>query len=399
MGVSSSRPKGCLPARVTSNKSIAGLERRNEHQRWVRLQTSGQGPSPRSGHDVAVIGNKVYLFGGCGGEADAINCLNDMYCFDLDLHRWDVVHNRGEVEPAARASFGMCHGPIPGTLIVAGGTGVEMDSLRSDVMEFDQRDRSWRKLTGDGDGQDAPSKFYGQTVCTYKDRLLLFGGSTGLHYTNDLYDYNTHTGIWRKLTTTGKKPSPRYKHQSVVVGDKMYVIGGGCFKPEHSLIDMYALDLNTLEWEEPKAVGDVPKARVAHSCVYDPVDENIYLWGGFTGELSRLQDFSCYNTRTNTWHEIKSRPGDAVPAARAFHSAVFYDGALYVFSGANGDVRYNDIWRFQARSKPPSLAVLAARSLRESNRGMQCMMELESCVPRELWLGVLHMNEYARKIC
>ena len=27
--------------------------------RWVRLQTSGRPPSPRSGHDVAVIGNKV----------------------------------------------------------------------------------------------------------------------------------------------------------------------------------------------------------------------------------------------------------------------------------------------------------------------------------------------------
>lgn len=29
--------------------------------RWVRLQTSGRPPSPRSGHDVAVIGNKVRI--------------------------------------------------------------------------------------------------------------------------------------------------------------------------------------------------------------------------------------------------------------------------------------------------------------------------------------------------
>lgn len=41
---------------------------RNCHNQWARLQTSGSSPSPRSGHDVVVIGNKAYLFGGCGGE-------------------------------------------------------------------------------------------------------------------------------------------------------------------------------------------------------------------------------------------------------------------------------------------------------------------------------------------
>ncbi|CAM9689452.1 unnamed protein product, partial [Sphacelaria rigidula] len=34
------------------------------------------------------------------------------------------------------------------------------------------------------------------------------------------------------------------------------------------------------------------------------------------------------------------------PPARAFHSAVFHDGSLYLFSGANGDIRYNDVWRY-----------------------------------------------------
>lgn len=41
---------------------------RNRHSQWTQLKTSGSSPSPRSGHDVVVIGNKAYLFGGCGGE-------------------------------------------------------------------------------------------------------------------------------------------------------------------------------------------------------------------------------------------------------------------------------------------------------------------------------------------
>ncbi len=39
--------------------------------KWVQLQVSGQMPSPRSGHDVTVIGNKVST----GGGADTCNTL------------------------------------------------------------------------------------------------------------------------------------------------------------------------------------------------------------------------------------------------------------------------------------------------------------------------------------
>lgn len=41
---------------------------RYRHSQWTQLNTSGNSPTPRSGHDVVVIGNKAYLFGGCGGE-------------------------------------------------------------------------------------------------------------------------------------------------------------------------------------------------------------------------------------------------------------------------------------------------------------------------------------------
>lgn len=123
-----------------------------------------------------------------------------------------------------------------------------MDSLRADVVEYNVPNRTWTRILTDS--EKTPCKFYGQSVCTYGDNLLLFGGSTGLHYSNDLFEYNVCSNRWRKLVTTGRRPSPRYKHQAVAVGDKMYVIGGGCFKPEQSSIDLYCLDLKTLVWEE-----------------------------------------------------------------------------------------------------------------------------------------------------
>jgi Galactose oxidase, central domain len=52
---------------------------------------------------------QAVLFGGCGGEQAAINCLNDVWAFDLELHRWDKVADSDNCV-SARASFGMCAG-------------------------------------------------------------------------------------------------------------------------------------------------------------------------------------------------------------------------------------------------------------------------------------------------
>lgn len=172
-----------------------------------------------------------------------------MHIFDLQRHCWENALPK-EHYVHARASFGMCQGPTPNTLIVAGGTGVEMDSLRADIVEYNTRKREWTKVLADS--EEMPCKSYGQSVCAYEDNILLFGGSTGLHYSNDLHEYNIYNNRWRELTTIGRKPSPRYKHQAIIMEHKMYVIGGGCFKPEQDSIDLYCLDLKTLVWEETK---------------------------------------------------------------------------------------------------------------------------------------------------
>lgn len=126
--------------------------------------------------------------------------------------------------------------------------------------------------------------------------------------------------------------------------------------------------------------GDLPKARVAHSCSFDPVGGDIYLWGGFTGELSRLADFYVYNCKTSCWRRLVMEGGDASPPARAFHSAVFHDGALYLFSGANGDIRYNDVWRYQVRRRIERPCLLLSRMLVVvvEERGQLCLLSVGS---------------------
>ena len=73
-----------------------------------------------------------------------------MHIFDLQRHSWENALPKGP-SIHARASFGMCQGPTPNTLIVAGGTGVEMDSLRGDIVEYNARKRTWTTAFADSE--------------------------------------------------------------------------------------------------------------------------------------------------------------------------------------------------------------------------------------------------------
>jgi Galactose oxidase, central domain len=50
-------------------------------------------------------------------------------------------------------------------------------------------------------------------------------------------------------------------------------------------------------------------------------------------------------------------------SARSFHSSVFVNGSVYLFSGSNGTEKFSDVWKFQVRETPPPLLTLAARAL------------------------------------
>mmetsp|Transcript_33384 Transcript_33384/g.42645 ORF Transcript_33384/g.42645 Transcript_33384/m.42645 type:complete len:143 (-) Transcript_33384:526-954(-) len=142
------------------------------------------------------------------------------------------------------------------------------------------------------------------------------------------------------MKTTGQMPSARYKHQAVLVDDKLYIVGGGCYLPPQDLIDVYVLCLKTWHWSVVQTVGDVPEGRAAHTCEYDSVDQCIYMWGGFNKSLVPLQDLHKLCLKTLTWTPIcDAKDNHNVPPCRSFHSSCFYNGALYSFNGSDGEKR------------------------------------------------------------
>jgi hypothetical protein len=90
-----------------------------EHMEWSILHTTGAIPSSRYGHGTALVGGKLYLFGG----RNSMETLNDLYVLDMHSLQWEEILPFGTLAPPPLDLFGFCHSVVDGTslLVVTGG--------------------------------------------------------------------------------------------------------------------------------------------------------------------------------------------------------------------------------------------------------------------------------------
>eukprot|EP00640_Fibrocapsa_japonica_P001274 CAMPEP_0113940388 /NCGR_PEP_ID=MMETSP1339-20121228/6521_1 /TAXON_ID=94617 /ORGANISM="Fibrocapsa japonica" /LENGTH=402 /DNA_ID=CAMNT_0000944195 /DNA_START=160 /DNA_END=1368 /DNA_ORIENTATION=+ /assembly_acc=CAM_ASM_000762 len=331
---------------------------------WRRITTDGKSISAYSGHGHVLIGSELYIFGGQGEEAPllgslghpsqctSICLLGELYCLDLETFSWRAVKAYGD-GPSPRTSCTMCPGAHDGTFILYGGLTASGDC---DAYEFNIHDHRWRKLNLEN-ALLLSGLVYGHTSCLYNNSLIFFGGTNGHSFWNDVFSLDLMTMKHHRIVTTGDAPCPRYKHQSQIVGCKMYVIGGSTFTTCSEKIDVHCLDLSTNVWEKISARGILPPSRVAHSTAYEESSGSIFMWGGHNAKNNRLQDFFAFNIDTCTWTEI-SQDSSCLPTSRAFHTSCFYDGSFFILGGSNSRTRFADVWCYSMQVTPPRLALI-----------------------------------------
>lgn len=358
--------------------------------KWQLIRTTGHSPKPSSAHSIVVIKNKVYFYGGITMKNKISTTNNILFEFNLDLHVWRKIKEFEDNEITPRGCSTMYEGLYNDSLIVIGGSGVDVNNyLVNDSFEYDLKYKDLKILHKN----KGYTGYYGQSGCKYNNSILIVGGTKGSEYTNAVFELNLLTNNWKELITTGEPPPKGYKHQSIITDNKLYVIGGGSFKPKTSLITIHALDLHTLVWEEINSQGEVPIGRVAHTCVYDKETNNIYMWGGFDSKSIRLDDLSSYNVKTKIWKKIINNTYEISPKGKSFHSSIFYNGAIYLFGGSDGNNSFNDIWKYEIRCTPPSLSTLCAKIVKR--KYMDALHENNN---QDLIEGVTRMNKYATKL-
>ena len=143
---------------------------------------------------------------------------------------------------------------VDGNLAVYGGANHDK------IWLLNLSDHVWREVHTHG---DVPSARRHHSVCTYRDRMMVYGGDPLDPDTppddDPLYAIDVATGKWTQVITGGDKPGERSHHTSVVVDNLLIVFGGRSLNAHPTqqaleedkrkgFYDVFVLELQKMMW-------------------------------------------------------------------------------------------------------------------------------------------------------
>ncbi len=204
----------------------------------------------------------------------------------------------------------------------------------------------------------------GVTLVACRDRLYRIGGMSAhqkpgqpddLVSTAEFARFDPGTKAW---TTLPPLPTPRSTHDAVVIGDKLYVVGGWAMRGGDStnaefLEDALVFDLSASkpQWEKLPAPPFRRRALAVAS-----LKGKVYVLGGLEEDGTVVKSVAIYDPAARTWSTGPELPGTKLEGFAP--SAFEVDDKLYV-SGFDGFVRRlneaGDRWEVAGRLAMPRL--------------------------------------------
>merc|ERR1719300_971733 len=133
-------------ARQPLDSTLNSLNLKSQDKTWQKVKTTGTPPLPRFGHSQAVLGNRIFIFGGRMGTAVDEKLLDDLFVFDTETAAWFEVKAEGGSPPSARCYQRMVS--WDNCLYVFGGCPAE--GRVADLHSFDTNTKTWTRLQDSG---------------------------------------------------------------------------------------------------------------------------------------------------------------------------------------------------------------------------------------------------------
>jgi len=203
--------------------------------KWEQVQPTNEGeawPAPRYHPSATLIGANWYIF---GGAASKLKYFNDVYAFNLGDRKWTLVVTKGDV-PDPRA--GHLSVEWNDKLYIFGGYGGEggYDPF-IDTYVLDLESKSFQEIDASGSFPRtarplSASTYYFGEGANREGAVFVFGGSDGKNPLGNLFQWNLKSNKWKivkawmtleegigsiNAIVSGKMdPVPRYGHCAVL---------------------------------------------------------------------------------------------------------------------------------------------------------------------------------------
>jgi len=194
---------------------------------WSKVNFQGRAPLPRSGCKSVSYGSLLYFFGGYTTKPGNLKeFFSDMHCFDTETNSWSEINFSLATSqvPSKRTDHSLVL--FNDYLYLFGGKGGKSgkEDLYNDLYKFNLLTKTWTEIKGE---REELKVSVGHSANVYKDSMYIFGGWNGKTCMDDFYQYSFHTNIWYNLKiSSGEKPCPRYRHETLVYGNSLYLFGG-----------------------------------------------------------------------------------------------------------------------------------------------------------------------------
>ena len=189
---------------------------------WTSLLPAGSVPAKRSGHSLAYDpdSGRMILFGGWNGRVD----YNDTWAYDPAANTWTNLMPRGP-RPAARDSQALAYDAGNKMMILFGGWSTQREF--QDTWAYDPAANVWTDLAPAGSVPS--SRALAQMVHDPGvQRMVLFGGGSGTEVYDGTWHFDVAARTWSMTDLTGPSPSARTGYALVYdpKGERVVLFGG-----------------------------------------------------------------------------------------------------------------------------------------------------------------------------
>jgi hypothetical protein len=300
------------PSSTSGQQNLNDVWRLNSNLTWTSVNPKGTPPAPRLGHSAVYDprNNRMIVFGGGLGRSSP--CENDVWVL-TDANgaggKWIQLSPSGSA-PAPRMQHGSVYDSGTNTMIVYGGQNC-FSTLFGDVWVLSHANGlggtpTWTQLSPAGIGPGAREITGGVAYDSTNNILIVSGSASNGSNENDVWVLSNANG-------TGGTPT----------------------------------------WTELFPSGTLPPERAGNSTTYDPTTNTITIFGGYTTSGQLLGDTWVLSNANGlggapAWNQLT--PSFYFPAARYYHTGVFnpVTNNLTIFGGgvvnSSTPLFTNDVW-------------------------------------------------------
>jgi PKD domain/Galactose oxidase, central domain/Kelch motif len=333
---------------------------------WINVTATGSGTAPPPEYAAASaydpVAHATVLFGGCSNS----QCpSNQTWTFANGV--WtNVTPLTGS--PPAREYASMDFDANMGGLLLFGGFG-EFGELNDTWL---YAGGVWTNLTYVG---PAPSGRYGAAMAfdpqPEENGSVLFGGCDFFFFsigcTNDTWIWQGWSG-WSPVSTSFPPPAVGFASAAYDPWSQTVVLYGGCLGPYCTSYNQGTWELADGEWSEVGTTSS-PGARSGASAVYDPVSQQILMFGGYNGGVYDNDTWAFYE---GNW--VNVTPAHSPPAREDAVTVVDPTGStVLLFGGESSSGLLNDTWAFEV---PPNVTASPSTTTTETSAAVSWSIDV-----------------------